>query len=423
MLEVNDFNAIRISLASPDQVRAWSYGEVTKPETINYRTLKPEKDGLFCERIFGPTKDWECYCGKYKRVRFKGIVCDKCGVEVARSKVRRERMGHIELASPVSHIWYFKGTPSRIGLLLDLSPRNLERILYFALYVVTSIDEEARQRELMRIDEEMIELDQNQDEKIVARIESLKQQRDNDVQRAKSEADSEARSIVERREASLQEEEQTESETLAQLRELMGQVAEDSIIFSTTDQTLVEQGQTVTPKALEALESAGSVARNDIAERARREQEAARSASDGERINLEYQAKIDSAQTQFEKDRKDRRQVLDQQRRDLEGLKKLDLLQENRYRELKDAFSDVFRAGMGAEAVRDLIAAIDLEKLAADLRNEIDSTVGQRRKKATKRLKVVEAFRKSNTSPEWMILTVLPVLPPDLRPMVQLDGG
>ena len=146
MLEVNDFNAIRISLASPEQIRGWSYGEVTKPETINYRTLKPEKDGLFCERIFGPTKDWECYCGKYKRVRFKGIVCDKCGVEVARSKVRRERMGHIELASPVSHIWYFKGTPSRIGLLLDLSPRNLERILYFALYVVTHIDEEARQR-------------------------------------------------------------------------------------------------------------------------------------------------------------------------------------------------------------------------------------------------------------------------------------
>ena len=154
MLEVNDFNAIRISLASPEQIRGWSYGEVTKPETINYRTLKPEKDGLFCERIFGPTKDWECYCGKYKRVRFKGIVCDKCGVEVARSKVRRERMGHIELASPVSHIWYFKGTPSRIGLLLDLSPRNLERVLYFALYVVTNVDEETRRRRaLMRLDE------------------------------------------------------------------------------------------------------------------------------------------------------------------------------------------------------------------------------------------------------------------------------
>lgn len=182
MLEVNDFNAIRISLASPEQIRGWSYGEVTKPETINYRTLKPEKDGLFCERIFGPTKDWECYCGKYKRVRFKGIVCDKCGVEVARSKVRRERMGHIELASPVSHIWYFKGTPSRIGLLLDLSPRNLERILYFALYVVTNVDEEARQRELMRLDEEMVSLEQNLDSKVLDRINNLRTQRDGAIQ-------------------------------------------------------------------------------------------------------------------------------------------------------------------------------------------------------------------------------------------------
>src|SRR5579883_903473 len=146
MLEVNDFNAVRISLASPQQIRSWSYGEVTKPETINYRTLKPEKDGLFCEKIFGPTKDFECYCGKYKRVRYKGIKCDKCGVEVARSKVRRERMGHIELASPVSHIWFVKGTPSRLGLLLDISPRSLERVLYFAQYIITGVDEEARTR-------------------------------------------------------------------------------------------------------------------------------------------------------------------------------------------------------------------------------------------------------------------------------------
>ena len=154
MLEVNNFNAIRISLASPEQIREWSWGEVTKPETINYRTLKPEKDGLFDERIFGPTKDWECYCGKYKRIRYKGIICDKCGVEVTRAKVRRERMGHIQLASPVSHIWYFKGTPSRLGILLDISPRNLERILYFALFIVTHVDEEARRRALLALDEE-----------------------------------------------------------------------------------------------------------------------------------------------------------------------------------------------------------------------------------------------------------------------------
>src|SRR3954454_8365360 len=185
MLEVNDFNAVRISLASPDQIRSWSYGEVTKPETINYRTLKPEKDGLFCEKIFGPTKDFECYCGKYKRVRYKGIICDKCGVEVAREKVRRERMGHIELASPVSHIWYFKGTPSRLGLLLDISPRNLERILYFALYVVTHVHEDERQRALQRLrDEEEARIRELEGDVSVRAEELAQQLNDIDIRRA-----------------------------------------------------------------------------------------------------------------------------------------------------------------------------------------------------------------------------------------------
>src|SRR5579885_2784126 len=426
MLEVNDFNAIRISLASPDQIRSWSYGEVTKPETINYRTLKPEKDGLFCERIFGPTKDWECYCGKYKRVRFKGIVCDKCGVEVARSKVRRERMGHIELASPVSHIWYFKGTPSRIGLLLDLSPRNLERILYFALYVVTNIDEEARQQELMRIDEDMVGLEQNLDEKVVERINSLKSQRDNAIKESETRFSTvDRQEVEERRESELEAARQAESETLALLRDQMGTKAEDNIIFPVNDHVIVKQGETVASKHLEVLERVAESARNAIAEQARREIEAAQSESkrEADRLGVEFQGQIDTAQTQMEKERNEARQRLEQLRRDLEGLKRMDLLQENRYRELKDNFPGVFRAGMGAEAVRELISNIDLDKLAADLRHEISSTVGQRRKKATKRLKVVEAFRKSATSPEWMILTVLPVLPPDLRPMVQLDGG
>src|SRR5579883_895195 len=426
MLEVNDFNAIRISLASPEQIRIWSYGEVTKPETINYRTLKPEKDGLFCERIFGPTKDWECYCGKYKRVRFKGIVCDKCGVEVARSKVRRERMGHIELASPVSHIWYFKGTPSRIGLLLDLSPRNLERILYFALYVVTNIDEEARQQELMRIDEDMVGLEQNLDEKVVERINSLKSQRDNAIKESETRFSTvDRQEVEERRESELEAARQAESETLALLRDQMGTKAEDNIIFPVNDHVIVKQGETVASKHLEVLERVAESARNAIAEQARREIEAAQSESkrEADRLGVEFQGQIDTAQTQMEKERNEARQRLEQLRRDLEGLKRMDLLQENRYRELKDNFPGVFRAGMGAEAVRELISNIDLDKLAADLRHEISSTVGQRRKKATKRLKVVEAFRKSATSPEWMILTVLPVLPPDLRPMVQLDGG
>jgi len=425
MLEVNDFNAIRISLASPEQIRGWSYGEVTKPETINYRTLKPEKDGLFCERIFGPTKDWECYCGKYKRVRFKGIVCDKCGVEVARSKVRRERMGHIELASPVSHIWYFKGTPSRIGLLLDLSPRNLERILYFALYVITNINEEERQRELMRLDEELLNLEQNLEGQVVERIDSLKERRDSELLNARSRIDEDRVEIEARREQELEAARRAESETLAMLREFMGQEAEEDIIFEPTGQVIVKAGDVVTPKHLESLEQKAETFRNDIAENARREIEMARTEREreDERTKLEYQGQIDTVQTKLESERVNNRQHLEQLRRDLEGLKKMDLLQENRYRELREAFGSVFRAGMGAEAVRELISGLDMDKLSADLRHEISSTVGQRRKKATKRLKVVEAFRKSNTSPEWMILTVLPVLPPDLRPMVQLDGG
>ncbi|HLX56262.1 MAG TPA: DNA-directed RNA polymerase subunit beta' [Ktedonobacteraceae bacterium] len=426
MLEVNDFNAIRISLASPDQIRGWSYGEVTKPETINYRTLKPEKDGLFCERIFGPTKDWECYCGKYKRVRFKGIVCDKCGVEVARSKVRRERMGHIELASPVSHIWYFKGTPSRIGLLLDLSPRNLERILYFALYVVTHVDEEGRQQELMRLDEELIKLEQNLDEQVVEQIDGLKSRRENESQSINTRLEEAEHEIQTRREQEIAQAQLVESELAAKLTEIMGQETEEDILFDVADRVIVKAGDTVSKRDLETLEKVAETFRNDIAENANRELEELRKQIEGEARDLQdnIQGQIDTVQVRLETQRVDRKQRLEQLKRDLEGLKKMDLIQENRYRELRDAFgSNVFRAGMGAEAVRELIAGISLEKLSADLRREISSTVGQRRKKATKRLKVVEAFRESHTSPEWMILTVLPVLPPELRPMVQLDGG
>ena len=247
MQDVNNFDAVKIGLASPEVIRSWSHGEVRKPETINYRTLKPERDGLFCERIFGPTKDWECHCGKYKRIRFKGIVCDRCGVEVTRAKVRRERMGHIELAAPVCHIWYLKGVPSRIGLLLDMSPRALERVVYFAAYVV------------------------------------------------------------------------------------------------------VDPGTT--------------------------------------------------------------------------PLQKRQLLSENEYREMREKYGTGFRAGMGADATKELLDEMDIEKLSRQLRAELKTASGQKRMKTLKRLEVVEAFRKSGNKPEWMILTVVPVIPPDLRPMVQLDGG
>ncbi len=247
MFELNNFDAIRIGLASPEKIREWSRGEVKKPETINYRTLKPERDGLFCERIFGPTRDWECHCGKYKRIRYKGIVCDRCGVEVTRSKVRRERMGHIELAAPVSHIWYFKGIPSRMGLLLDMSPRALEKVLYFASYVV------------------------------------------------------------------------------------------------------IDPGQT--------------------------------------------------------------------------PLSKKQILNEKEYRDSIEKFGDNFRAGMGAESVKELLTEIDLDSLAKELRSELEDSSGQKKVRAIKRLEVVEAFRSSGNRPDWMILDVVPVIPPELRPMVQLDGG
>ena len=246
-MENKEFDSIKIGLASPDQIRAWSYGEVTKPETINYRTLKPERDGLYCERIFGPTKDWECHCGKYKRIRYKGKICDRCGVEVTKAKVRRERMGHIELAAPVSHIWYFKGIPSRIGLMLDISPRLLEKVLYFASYIVT--------------DPGLTPLDKKQ------------------------------------------------------------------------------------------------------------------------------------------------------------------LLTEKEYREMRDRYGDEFEAAMGAEAVQTLLKEIDLDQLSAELTAEVEKSSGQKRVRILKRLEVVEAFRISGNRPEWMIMDVLPVLPPDLRPMVQLDGG
>ena len=246
-MEYNDFDSIKIGLASPDQIRAWSYGEVKKPETINYRTLKPERDGLFCERIFGPTKDWECHCGKYKRIRYKGKICDRCGVEVTKAKVRRERMGHIELAAPVSHIWYFKGIPSRIGLMLDISPRQLEKVLYFASYIV-----------------------------------------------------------------------------------------------------------------------------------------------------------IDPGYTPLEKKQ---------------------LLSEKEYREMRERYEDEFRAAMGAEAIKELLAEIDLDALSEQLHAELEDAGGQKRVRILKRLEVVEAFRHSGNRPEWMILDVVPVIPPDIRPMVQLDGG
>ena len=329
MVENDDFSSMRISLASPEQVMDWSYGEVTKPETINYRTLRPEKDGLFDERIFGPTKDWECFCGKYKKIRYKGVICDRCGVEVTRAKVRRERMGHIKLAAPVAHIWFSKSTPSRLGLLLDLSPRNLERVLYFAQYIVISVDHDLR--------DELLE--------------ELKSQRDTEIEKLQNQAGSS----------------DSEDEALSQ----------GESVQKESDETQVDVTEPDTSDIEGAYESAK------------------------QRIWDVFQSKIDN----------------------LEDIRPLQLLTENKYRELRESFESIFEAGMGAEAIIRVLQNTNLVELKEWLQNELRVNAGQRRKKAIKRLRVVEAFRKSENKVEWMILTVLPVLPPDLRPMVQLDGG
>ncbi|MEX2612127.1 MAG: hypothetical protein WD380_01000, partial [Gaiellaceae bacterium] len=333
MLDVNHFDSLRISLAEAPQIRMWSNGEVKKPETINYRTLKPEKDGLFCEKIFGPTRDWECYCGKYKRVRFKGIICERCGVEVTRAKVRRERMGHIELAAPVTHIWYLKGVPSRLGYLLDMSPKDLEKVIYFAAYVITFIDDDARHAALPELQKEIAA----EKEEILRHLEFDRQ------------------------------------ELLAQL-----------------EATLSE------------LEAEG--AKPDIVKK--------------ERKDIEKQLKSVSVRANNDVEHLDK--VLDTFKR----LKPRQLVPEELvYRDMRDRFGDYFRGGMGAEAIRELLDAVDLDAENTQLRQDIIEGKGQKKQRATKRLKVVDALRKTNNKPAAMVLEAIPVIPPDLRPMVQLDGG
>ncbi|MDF5751546.1 DNA-directed RNA polymerase subunit beta' [Spongiactinospora sp. TRM90649] len=333
MLDVNFFDELRIGLATADDIRQWSHGEVKKPETINYRTLKPEKDGLFCEKIFGPTRDWECYCGKYKRVRFKGIICERCGVEVTRAKVRRERMGHIELAAPVTHIWYFKGVPSRLGYLLDLAPKDLEKVIYFAAYMITQVDTETRDRDLPSLEA-----------KISVERQHIEQRRDADVE--------------------------------GRQKKLEADLAE--------------------------LEAAGAKGdqRRKVREGADREMRQLRDRAQRELDRLdEVWSRFKNLKVQ-----------------DLEGDELL-------YREMRDRFGRYFRGGMGAQAIQERLVNFDLDAEAENLRETIRSGKGQKKARALKRLKVVSAFLNTRNSPNGMVLDCIPVIPPDLRPMVQLDGG
>jgi len=364
--EGSHFNAVRISLASPKQILDWSYGEVTKPETINYRTLKPEKDGLFDERIFGPTRDWECACGKYKKQRYRGVKCERCGVEVTRARVRRERMGHISLAAPVAHIWFAKGTPSRIGLLLDLTPRNLDRVLYFSHYIITSVDETARQ----------------------ARKEELERAMEERVRQVREGAEERLR--------------QAEAQAQARLQDLEARYQQERSARLAEFQERVAQGQ-AREEDLEAF--------------LRGVEERYRSA------RAEVEASLQKARLEVEELEDQAREPFEEEINELESLRVGQLLNEVQYRDLQERFPGVFTAGMGAEAILELLSRLDLNALRDQLVREMHEATGQRRKKAIRRLRVVEAFRKSGNRPEWMILTVLPVLPPELRPMVQLDGG
>ncbi|MDQ3894339.1 MAG: hypothetical protein M3292_06705, partial [Actinomycetota bacterium] len=528
MIDINDFDAIRIGLASSKQIRDWSSGEVTKPETINYRTLKPERDGLFCERIFGPTKDWECYCGKYKRVRYKGIICERCGVEVTRQKVRRERMGHIDLAAPVSHIWFFKGVPSRIGYLLDIAPRELEKVLYFAASIVTHVNAEARAEDLaeledkVRAESERIYVDR--DEMLASAEQRLARRREyftiGTQQSFDEDDDFWARGL-----SNWAEEQALPS--LDQVRELIGGLFVDVAATITTEDSkkirelvrnaAIRDDRRLTPRELEIIASAAQQIRDALAplyaeleqstgskkgavtkhlnrvleallageelkgddealasgldqkqlERARelgngllREvlEQADRDADQGAlrelandlclrtdgRIQKEdldaivqWLLKVREMYLDIEARRQDARDAAEDARRRLEetwetfrGLEPKQIVADEQiFRELKDRFGSpygfgvYFRGGMGAESIRDLLRDLDLNGEAEFLRETIRTSKGQKQQRAIKRLKVVNAFIKSENRPEWMILEAIPVIPPELRPMVQLDGG
>mgnify|MGYP002622533510 FL=1 len=340
---LTDFQSLIIRLASPEEIRAWSRGEVTKPETINYRTLKPEKDGLFDERIFGPTKDWECYCGKYKRIRYKGVVCDKCGVEVTQSRVRRERMGHISLATPVVHVWFFKGAPSRVSLLLNVSPRAIEQVIYFAKYLVLSVDNAGKKKAAKRIEE-------TREERLKEVVEMYKKRR-----------------------------EELEAESLEEKEKAEGKI-----------------------KNKEQL----SLALSEIDLDLRKKQ-----------ASLEKEEKLTTERTG---------QLFDGLASLVRSLKEMSILGEEEYDQLAEyELVDFIDAKMGAEAVLEALKKVNLEKLAAELREEIKELKSSSSKyvKISKRLKIIDGLRRAEIDPTSMIMKVLPVLPPDLRPMVQLSGG
>src|SRR5213080_1512741 len=426
-LKLENFDALKLSLASPETILSWSHGEVTKPETINYRTLKPERDGLFCERIFGPQRDWECHCGKYKRYRYKGIICDKCGVEVTRSKVRRERMGHIKLASPVSHVWYFKGIPSRMGLLLDMSPRNLEKILYFANYIVTDVHEEVRQDMLavlnMDKDERAVRLRADID----AKARELRKEHEAKAKKLKGDVEAEVSRLEEELQESVDElttqgKKATEHiktgiGTKSRRQMTVGLDGDEEVVIDKCDLMSREMSRGVLAKVQEKIEKLE--ANTKAAQKRAKE----RLDADKKALEAQIEAATKTEREGIQGQLEQLEQEIEATRTDLEALHAKQILTDTQFRDYQERFGRAFRAGIGAEAVRDLLSRIELQSEMYRLREESKSSSGQRKQKAIKRLKVVEDFRKSNASPTWMVLEVLPVIPPELRPMIQLDGG
>ncbi len=425
-MEVNNFDAIRISLASPEKILEWSYGEVLKPETINYRTLRPERDGLFCERIFGPTSDYECYCGKYKRIRHKGVVCEKCGVEVAPARVRRERMGHIQLTTPVSHIWYVKGVPSRLGLLLDISPRNLERVLYFAKYIITKVDEDNRARTLKRLDHEMESRFARAESESSAQIEAVENARDEAIEAVTEEEAAAVARAEEELEAKAAEVSAVGRDVQSYIQKNRGKILSDPITLPWLDEPLLPAGEKLASSHQEILNNALRERLSVLQDERDQAVEVARRVAAVKRDEHYREAEelLSRFYESIEARKETVRQYIEDQVQELKSLREGDLLLETEFRDFEDRWGNIFQAGMGAEAIYELVKKLDLDKMAVELRDEIKTTRSkQRQRKAAKRLRVVEAFRKSGNRPEWMILTVLPVIPPDLRPMVQLDGG
>ncbi|MGD1996182.1 MAG: DNA-directed RNA polymerase subunit beta' [Anaerolineae bacterium] len=422
----HDFIALRIGLASPDEIRSWSYGEVTKPETINYRRLRPEKDGLFCEAIFGPTRDWKCYCGKYKNIRYRGIICDKCGVEVTRSSVRRERMGHIELAAPVAHIWYTRRIPSTLATLLGIKKRHLDRVLYFAQYMTTSVDEEAREKALKRLKEEHEEHKAEIEKVAQEGIAALERRLEEEETKAKEESDAIRTRFEEELDAEtdqLMKEAQSLRKKLEKKQEVTIRVP---IVFKPTGAVIAEKGETIGREHIALL---NQIVQEQLEElesqfQEKQEEELAPLAEDVEQWREATQEEVEHIQSELEQNLEELETQYEDDREELLWLDQLKVINEPRLRELKRRWGQVFKAGMGAEAFYEVLANMDLDKLSKELWHEVrHGTSKQRRKRATRRLRVVEALRKSDNRPEWMILTILPVIPPDLRPMVQLDGG